>query len=351
MTAIAPLAGVGNTGTNCQSARPVVALTRSAVHARQDEALRLRQQGMSYAEIARRVGFTVNAYTTGRETARRAVMAALARRAKRTAFSRTFGIELETQGLGTTDAAVVVAAALGVAHVHVTAYHGSTCHTCRGDVHAAKGREWVVEADGSIGSAASAAEVISPALSGEAGLAEVQKVAAALKAAGARVSRSCGMHVHVGAADLSGEALGRLVETYTEKQDVINTVLPVSRRSNQYAVRYTRPEVARIVDTATNGGDARAVAALAPRRYRTVNLMNFTRIGTVEYRQHSGSLDFPKIEAWVRFVVALTDAAEQAVSLDAAADIASLTGVLAEQGLLTEQAAAFLVRRAASIRA
>jgi len=341
-------AGVGNTGLG-HNARPVVSLRREETRRRQDEALRLRQTGMSYADIAVAVGFTVNQYTTGRETARRAVMAALARQTKRGSFWRTFGVELETQGLSVPAAARITAQALNLNHVHSAHYHGRTCNECGADISRLKGQEWIVESDSSIGSYHSAAEVVSPALSGDAGLAEVTAVALALTAAGARVSRSCGMHVHVGASDLSGQALARLVEQYASRQDVINSVLPVSRRNSRYAAPFMRYEIDRITDEAATGSPAANVAAAAGSRYKSVNLTNFNRTGTAEFRQHSGTLDPAKIAAWVRLCVALVDAAEQAVDIDTAADITEMTQHLAQQGLLDSTAGTYLTRRAAQI--
>src|SRR5487761_1991863 len=71
---------------------------------------------------------------------------------------------------------------------------------------------WKIVPDGSLSSGGF--EVVSPVLSGSNGLDHVEKAASSLMRAGARVDRTCGFHVHVDAAGLTGLDVINVVQRY-----------------------------------------------------------------------------------------------------------------------------------------
>lgn len=219
--------------------------------------------------------------------------------------TRTFGIEIECIGLSIDRAA----AALNAAGIPARADGRHLSNPRVG--------EWLAKWDGSVG--ASGCEVVSPVLSGEAGIEAIEKVCRALVAAGATVNQSCGLHVHVGARDLDLGAWKRLVKTYAKFEDTIDLLVAPSRRGNRnhYCQSIVRPcgatTTERVNATMAEIDLARDIdgiyRALGQSRYRKLNVASFWRHGTVEFRQHQGTVDARKATMWVRFVVAMVEAA------------------------------------------
>lgn len=139
--------------------------------------------------------------------------------------NRTFGVELEVAGIGQEGAYMV----LRMAGVNVE------------DPYAWRDTEdtskWRFHDDGSIedrrSSGGRTCEVVSPILTGVDGLRQVRKVCAALKAAGAYVNDSCGLHVHVGARDLTPKEVFMICKRYAEHEAFLDSVMHPSRRANE----------------------------------------------------------------------------------------------------------------------
>lgn len=211
-----------------------------------------------------------------------------------TMTNRTFGIEIEAKGMTRQRAAEVISAA-GIA-CNVQSYGHSTP------------RDWKVVPDASVDGGF---EVVSPILSGEEGIALVLKVAAALVTGGAKVDKQCGLHVHVGATDLSAADIMNCVKRYAAHESVIDTFMPVSRRENNN--RFCKPEsrlIACLERQQSYYGNSpmttgRALCELIGQdeRYYKLNIASFLRHGTLEFRQHSGTVSGMKMANWIRFCV------------------------------------------------
>jgi len=215
----------------------------------------------------------------------------------------TFGVEIECYlPVGLTREAM--AARLGDAGVPATAEMYN--HQVRSS--------WKLVTDGSLGDYSRGCELVSPILSGDAGLASVEAVCAELVAAGATVDRSTGLHVHIGVP--SGQELPffkEVLRLYAKYENAIDSFLAPSRRGS--ANVYCRPTTftpamahatdLRALQRAYNGGRAFRHDA----RYRKVNLEAYWRHGTVEFRQHQGTVDAVKITNWVKFLLKLVDRA------------------------------------------
>ena len=141
-------------------------------------------------------------------------------------------------------------------------------------------------------------EVVSPILVGEAGLQTVRKVAAALNAAGASVDRSCGFHVHVDARDLGIDSIVQVAARYNRFENDINTFMPASRRESRYCQPISNLFENHSIERILRGGTGYLAHV---DRHHKVNLAAFARHGTVEFRQHSGTVNANKMEKWVRF--------------------------------------------------
>ena len=116
--------------------------------------------------------------------------------------TQTFGIEIETTGLGREGTARAIAAYFGT-----TAYYEGSRHD-NWVAPMPDGREWNVERDGSVTDPS--AEVVSPVCRWE-DIEMVQAVVRAIREAGAKVDNTCGIHVHIGFGQHTPKSLRRLV--------------------------------------------------------------------------------------------------------------------------------------------
>lgn len=160
---------------------------------------------------------------------------------------------------------------------------------------------WKVKGDGSLGYA-TGVEVVSPPLRGEAGLQQLRDVLAILQREGATIDRRCGLHVHHEVQDIGRDGLVLFVRSWAANQDLLDWLVSPSRRNgrNTYCRRFSDYEL-RALGTWRGGYNAPG------ERYRTVNVHAFPKYGTVEVRQHQGTLSFRKIEAWIKLAQAMLD--------------------------------------------
>jgi hypothetical protein len=213
--------------------------------------------------------------------------------------TRTFGIEIECLVPRMSRAQVAAA---------ITA-EGVECYDA-GYTHQTS-RKWKIVSDGSL-RGTGGMEIVSPPLSGQAGFDAIAKVSAALLRAGATVNSSCGLHVHVGASDLPVPAMRKLAAMYMENENVIDSLLPQSRRAsnNVYCASIATNTNVERLQRATNATQiAQAIANGG--RYVKLNFSSFWRHGTVEFRHHSGTVDAAKINKWALTCLRMVAAAER----------------------------------------
>ena len=213
-----------------------------------------------------------------------------------TADNRRFGVEIEfflPYSTNLTDIVTKLNAA------GVSTYSAGYTHEVT--------NRWKIVTDGSLYNSGnrngSGYELVSPPMRGEAGLAQIDKALKVLTEAGCFINKSCGLHVHHEATDLSLDALKKTAVYYTEAKNVINKFFSKSRVNNQYARNYSSYEL----------DDLNAKSSLSSfkdfaryiNRYRTVNFNSYAKYGTIEFRQHHGTLNAKKVRAWVLFTQAV----------------------------------------------
>jgi hypothetical protein len=199
---------------------------------------------------------------------------------------------------------------------------------------------WKIVSDASCGD-----ELVSPPMAGEDGFSQVRRTCEALQAAGVTVNRRCGLHVHHEVTDLTPEQIARVVEFWTEAQDLIDSVLPPSRRQGAcyYAERWSQHDVERVKEAARRPGvTTRDLAYQQRGRYKTVNLESLIRQPTIEIRQHSATIEADKIINWIKLGQAVIRAAKAGAPLTST-DLDSWTEAL---GLDEESREYFRQRRA-----
>ena len=205
-----------------------------------------------------------------------------------TITNRTFGIEMEFEGADIRD----VASTLNqVVECHFEGYtHRTTDH-------------WKIVTDGSLPNYQNCGEIVSPVLQGYEGVAELKKVCDVLDTIeGIRVTRRCGLHVHLGADDLTVANIQTIYERYADYESQIDMVMPRSRRGRTRWCDTIKDNKNRVKRATTK----RRLSSTCDRYYK-VNLESLARYGTIEFRQHSGTLNFTKIVNWLSFLQAFVE--------------------------------------------
>lgn len=144
-------------------------------------------------------------------------------------------------------------------------------------------------------------ECVSPVLKGAAGMKSLKAVCKALNDANATVNKTCGLHVHVGAKDLTNEQRANVFKNYAMLEQTINVMFAPSRRNNGYC----KGLASKMTELSECHSIADIQGALRYDRYYTVNPMAFNRHQTIEFRQHQGTTNFEKISMWVNFCTKL----------------------------------------------
>jgi hypothetical protein len=168
-------------------------------------------------------------------------------------------------------------------------------------------RHWKITTDGSLHGDSSyyGMELVSPILKGANDLEEVKKVCKILTENGVKVNKSCGYHVHHESSDHNRNKTEKIAAisavVYKKYQRKFNAMLPVSRRNNQYARSFTENEIQELKNGCNSIGS----------RYKVVNVQAYFRHGTVEFRQHSGTIDAEKAASWIKLTQAVVNKARE----------------------------------------
>jgi len=210
-------------------------------------------------------------------------------------MSRKFGIEIEAHNVDmrTLNSAINAAGILCV----VEGYnHQTRAH-------------WKIVSDCSI-RGNQGFELVSPILEGDNGLMQIEVVCQVLKTLNAKVNTSCGLHVHVDARDINTDGLKRVSKMWMKYESCFDSIVTPSRRNNPYAKglrsKYQSLDAAFVaIDKAVNRNEiimAMNGDGYGTSRYHKLNFESLLRHGTIEFRQHQGTVDGAKITNWVKLV-------------------------------------------------
>lgn len=208
-------------------------------------------------------------------------------------FTHKFGVEIEAYNCSMSQ----LARELREAGICVTVEDYN--HTTRD--------HWKLVTDGSL-QGNDTFELVSPILVGEDGLKELEKVCWVLDLCNVKVNDSCGLHVHLDTEDFDINTWRNLALSYKHLENLIDAFMPCTRRNNRYCKSLSHVSDERIKSAETID-DLRDV--FDRDRYHKVNFEAYSRHKTVEFRQHSGTINFTKIENWVLFLNGLITFAKQ----------------------------------------
>lgn len=145
-----------------------------------------------------------------------------------------------------------------------------------------------------------------------------------------RVNRTCGVHVHIGLKSpaeswgydgvmrwsTAKQIAAKTAVLYTLFQGAFNSVVPPSRRNNSYARTMHWAPASILTALERDRRDEEDAwtnlyhTMIEESRYYCVNVQSLRKYGTIEFRQHAGSVNPTKLDAWTQLLGVLVARAE-----------------------------------------
>lgn len=237
-----------------------------------------------------------------------------------------FGVEDEMTGISRHQAAETLATLFGTQARHTGGMYDAWSVKDRED------KEWTLVSDSSIncervtGKNAStpasgeyAVEMVSPPLTFEE-IPKLQDVIRALRAAGAKVNSSCGMHVHIDAANHNRNSLKNLIGIMYQKEDMLFNALKVNEsRASRWCQKVREPMLQRArrlspdetrdltrLESIWYDGHSCSRDHYHHTRYYALNLHSVFYKGTVEFRCFNATLHAGRVRAYVNLCLAVS---------------------------------------------
>ena len=211
-------------------------------------------------------------------------------------------------------------------------------------------KKWTMKDDGSVSGAG--LELISGdannVLKGTQGLNELFIITEALKVAKAKVNSSTGIHVHHSNRGLNLSHQNQIVNLYNSNSIAIAAMLPNSRVNNSYA----RPIETNLVNRIQNSSYLEDYRTQSENRLSRYSVVNFTQV-TVEFRQHSGTIEFEKIKNWIVFTQAIINESirrvenkkfDNRMSVDMSYRVQVISNLLSRENTLSQKIVDSLVK-------
>lgn len=146
-------------------------------------------------------------------------------------------------------------------------------------------------------------ELVSPPLKTAEMKRQLEIVCEVLNELGAKVDKTCGVHVHHDVEDLTVENFKTLYRLYDKHSEHIDGIMPLSRRrayQSDFGTRYCRPISESQLEGLANATSVSDIRNVMHSRYCVINFNSYVKYGTIEFRQHSGSTDFAKLYNWIK---------------------------------------------------
>jgi hypothetical protein len=215
-------------------------------------------------------------------------------------FNHKFGIEIEAFGLKKSELIEELTAA------GISVY----------DVGYSTSNSWKIVSDASI-VGENAFELVSPILQGKDGLRQLKTVSLIVKALEAKVNRTCGMHIHFDATYFNLKTFRNIFVNYSKLESEIDSFMPESRRgnSNRFCKSLTEFEnnIKAISDNSTTLDGLNAINRITGNtRYLKINIQSYWRQKSIEFRQHSSTVKFEKIQNWILFLARMIEFSKHA---------------------------------------
>ena len=230
--------------------------------------------------------------------------------------SQNFGIEIEMTGLTRAAAARIIAGHFGTQATHVGG--GYDTYTVRDD----QNRQWKLVSDASIrrrngnnrpAGGEYSVEFVSPICRYE-DIETVQELVRKLRAGGAKVNDSCGIHVDASAH--TAKTLRNIVNIMASKEDLLYKALNVQVGREHYCqkadirfldeMNHKRPTSLQQVESMWYNGHGNRYIHYDDSRYHALNLHSVFSHGTIEFRMFNSTLHAGEVKSYIQLCLAIS---------------------------------------------
>jgi hypothetical protein len=153
-------------------------------------------------------------------------------------------------------------------------------------------------------------EIVSPILSTKDDLKSVRKLTEQLIKHGARVNKTCGLHVHVETKDLTPAQCEQVYFRYSAFESEIDLFHPLNRRKdvNNFCLSIKPITEISINEKIKLLNEKKELEVFDLDKNYKLNLASLEKYGTLEFRHHTGTLNYDEIFHWVYFCQEFIDA-------------------------------------------
>lgn len=232
-----------------------------------------------------------------------------------------FGIEIETVGLTCMQLAIAIHGAFDANEEARRAFAAQGAGFATGGYEARwqvtdhRGRTWRVVRDGSLSGGERSGEIVSPKLDYD-DLDLLQRVVRSVRAAGAKVDATTGIHIHVDGSLFDAKSVTNLVKLVHKQERLLEHALGISAaRLERYCqpiaptfmerLEARRPRTMVAINEAWYGFQNAHPHRYDQSRYHGLNLNSLFYRGTIELRYFNGTLHAGEVKAYVQFALAL----------------------------------------------
>lgn len=144
----------------------------------------------------------------------------------------------------------------------------------------------------------------------------VQELVRKLRAGGARVNDSCGIHVHVDASSHTPQTLRNIVNIMASKEDLLYKALQVQVSRENYCqkadtrfldeLNHKHPTTMRDVENLWYNGCGSRHYHYDDSRYHALNLHSVFSHGTIEFRLFNSTLHAGEIKSYIQLCLAMS---------------------------------------------
>ena len=238
-----------------------------------------------------------------------------------------YGTEIEMTGITRQQAAEALGELWGTTPNHI----GGWCYD-KWTVEDTEGKTWTIMRDGSIytekkigyknyistDDKSYSVELVSPILTYPE-QPKLQEAVRTVRRAGAKVNKSCGMHIHVDGANHTAKSLKNILAIMYSKEDLLFKALQVNPSRTSYCKKTREDTLTRIrkvrnltMDKVAEiwyndrNWESRAQEHYDNSRYHTINLHAMFSKGTVEFRLFNSTLHAGEVKACVNLALAIS---------------------------------------------
>jgi hypothetical protein len=150
------------------------------------------------------------------------------------------------------------------------------------------------------------AEIKSPVLYGQPGFDELKSVVNLLNANEYYVDSDCGLHVHLDAPEFINDPklIIKTVKSWKKNQNLINNMVADSRIDNGACELWRDVDIEELEEYLS---EINPIQYLDGTLRGAINFGSLSYHGTIEIRQHEGTLNYEEIESWIKFCQAFVD--------------------------------------------